>query len=390
MSKVESAVQVRGVSKDFRLPHENVNSLKQLILNRKRSKYIETQHALNGIDLDIKKGEFFGIVGRNGSGKSTLLKILAGIYQPTSGSVETVGSLVPFIELGVGFNPELSGRDNIYLNGALLGFSRKQIDLMYKEIVDFAELERFMDQKVKNYSSGMQVRLAFAIAVKAKTDILLIDEVLAVGDTNFQRKCFKYFNDLKNSDTTVVFVTHDMDAVATYCDRAAVIDKSQLTFVGDVKSAISHYKALNASTQTLKTKHTRKKTGLRLDGVSVSGDLATGGQAAIEVSLRGINNSNRDDRVVIGLAVYDSFGNKIAGPNSLEETFICGDKNFRFTTTQLPLPEDEYTLSVVLFNHNATEQIDSLDDAAKFDVSGTSKSFGNAVLIGSWSKGELF
>src|ERR1700742_3610312 len=184
MPKSEVAISAQHVYKNFVLPHEKVNSVKSLFtsLFRKRSKSSETQHALRDISFEIKEGEFFGIVGRNGSGKSTLLKILAGIYQPTKGSIATHGKLVPFIELGVGFNPELTGRENVYLNGALLGFSRRQIDDMYEDIVRFAELERFMDQKLKNYSSGMQVRLAFSMATRAEADILLVDEVLAVGD----------------------------------------------------------------------------------------------------------------------------------------------------------------------------------------------------------------
>src|SRR5690606_31573026 len=150
----------------------------------------EKQQVLKNISFEIKKGEFVGIVGRNGSGKSTLLKLLAGIYSPDKGSIEVNGKLVPFIELGVGFNPELTGRENVFLNGALLGFNRKEMQAMYKDIVEFAELERFMDQKLKNYSSGMQVRLAFSIAIRAQSDILLIDEVLAVGDAAFQQKCY--------------------------------------------------------------------------------------------------------------------------------------------------------------------------------------------------------
>src|SRR3989344_6035309 len=177
------AIKVENLSKDFKLPHEKYASVKSLFVNfYKRKRTYEVQHALRDINFEIKKGEFFGIVGRNGSGKSTLLKIMAGIYAPTSGTIKVNGSLTPFIELAVGFNGELTGRENVFLNGALLGFNRKQIRRMYNDIVEFAELERFMDQKYKNFSSGMQVRLAFSIAIRAEGDILLIDEVLAVGD----------------------------------------------------------------------------------------------------------------------------------------------------------------------------------------------------------------
>lgn len=237
------AISVQHVSKNFALPHERVGSLKhgftRLLKPGRRT--IEVQHALRDISFDIGKGEFFGIVGRNGSGKSTLLKILAGIYQPTKGRVRLQGKLVPFIELGVGFNPELTGRENVYLNGALLGFSKKEMDEQYGQIVKFSELEEFMDQKLKNYSSGMQVRLAFSVAIIAQADILLVDEVLAVGDAAFQRKCFNYFRELKKKKQTVVFVSHDMDAVRRFCDRAVLIEDSRLIMSGGAEKIADAY-----------------------------------------------------------------------------------------------------------------------------------------------------
>lgn len=239
----ETVLSVKHVSKDFALPHEKNSSIKSSVVNvfRKKDRTIEVQHALKDISFEIKKGEFFGILGRNGSGKSTLLKILAEIYQPTKGSVHKKGKLVPFIELGVGFNPELTGRENVYLNGALLGFSRKEIDEKYDDIVKFAELEDFMDQKLKNYSSGMQVRLAFSVAVKAEADILLVDEVLAVGDADFQRKCFDYFRLLKKRGTTVAFVTHDMAAVRDFCHRAVLIENGVIKTAGDAEKVSNEY-----------------------------------------------------------------------------------------------------------------------------------------------------
>lgn len=255
------AVKVKDLHKSFRLPHEQHNGLKQLLLNfTKRKKGYEEQHVLNDISFDIKKGEFFGIVGRNGSGKSTLLKLLAGIYSPDFGSVNVNGSLTPFIELGVGFNHELTGRENVFLNGALLGFSRDEMEAMYEDIVSFAELDRFMDQKLKNYSSGMQVRLAFSIAIRADSDILLIDEVLAVGDSNFQRKCFEYFNTLKNSKKTVIFVSHDSSAVQRYCDRAILLEKGKIVAEGDPTEVFDTYTESN-----IKRHHAeQKKPGEKL------------------------------------------------------------------------------------------------------------------------------
>jgi ABC-2 type transport system ATP-binding protein len=242
MSDNDVAISVDHVTKTFALPHERTTSLKDLLLNfyKKRRTY-EKQTALKDISFEIKKGEFFGIVGRNGSGKSTLLKLLAGIYSPSEGVIQVNGKLTPFIELGVGFNPELTGRENVFLNGALLGFTRKEMEAMYDDIVEFAEIERFMDQRLKNYSSGMQVRLAFSIAIRAKSDILLIDEVLAVGDAGFQSKCFEYFRTLKEEKQTVVFVSHDMHSVEEFCDRALLIDLGDLKMVGDTSDIASQY-----------------------------------------------------------------------------------------------------------------------------------------------------
>lgn len=245
MDANDIAVSVSHVSKDFRLPHERRNSLKEHALSFKKQTF-EKFHALHDIDFDIKQGEFFGIVGRNGSGKSTLLKIIGGIYQPTSGSVTVNGTLTPFIELGIGFNAELTGRDNVFLNGAILGLTRKEIIQKYDEIVAFAELEKFMDQKLKNYSSGMQVRLAFSIAMQAHNNILLIDEVLAVGDERFQQKCLSIFNNMKKDKTkTIIFVSHDMQTVQRFCDRAVVIHDSNIIYSGSAQQAAIEYKRLN-------------------------------------------------------------------------------------------------------------------------------------------------
>ncbi len=244
--KNEVAIKVAGVHKSFRLPHEKNSSVKGLFVNIFRQKRgYETQRVLKDISFEINEGDFFGIVGRNGSGKSTLLKLLAGIYYVDKGSIQINGKLTPFIELGVGFNPELTGRENVFLNGALLGFSRKEMEGMYDEIVEFAELERFMDQKLKNYSSGMQVRLAFSIAIRANSDILLLDEVLAVGDEAFQKKCFSYFSTLRKKKKTVVLVTHDMSAVQRFCTRAMLIDSGEIKKIGNVEKVTKDYQQLN-------------------------------------------------------------------------------------------------------------------------------------------------
>jgi len=239
------AIKVEHVSKTFRLPLEKQSSLKGKLINFKKRGY-EEQVALKNISFEVKKGEFFGIVGRNGSGKSTLLKLISGIYTPDRGNITVNGKLTPFIELGVGFNPELSGRDNVFLNGALLGFSRKEMGAMYDDIVEFAELERFMDQKLKNYSSGMQVRLAFSIAIRANSDILVLDEVLAVGDEAFQRKCNEYFDKVKKDDSkTIILVTHSMDSVRKYCSRAIMIRDGEVVIDGSPEDVANEYSLEN-------------------------------------------------------------------------------------------------------------------------------------------------
>ena len=239
------AVKVQDITKTFKIPIEASSGIKQKLINvLKGKKGYREFTPLNDISFEVKKGDFFGIVGRNGSGKSTLLKTIANIYTPTKGAVQVNGTLVPFIELGVGFNPELTGRENVFLNGALLGFSHKEMEAMYDDIVDFAEIGDFMDEKLKNYSSGMQVRLAFSIAIKAEGDILLLDEVLAVGDEAFQKKCYSYFAKLKKEKKTVILVTHDMGAVQQFCTKAMMIEKGKIVCSGDIIKVSHAYQEL--------------------------------------------------------------------------------------------------------------------------------------------------
>ncbi|HEM6303630.1 TPA: ABC transporter ATP-binding protein [Streptococcus suis] len=250
MTEKNIAVKVDHVSKFFKLPTEATQSLRTTMVNRFRGiKGYKEQHVLKDISFEVEKGDFFGILGRNGSGKSTLLKIISQIYVPEKGSVTVDGKLVSFIELGVGFNPELTGRENVYLNGALLGFSREEIDAMYDDIVDFAELREFMNQKLKNYSSGMQVRLAFSVAIKAQGDVLILDEVLAVGDEAFQRKCNDYFQERKKSGKTTILVTHDMGAVKKYCNKAVLIENGLVKALGDPSDVANQYSLDNTVVQ---------------------------------------------------------------------------------------------------------------------------------------------
>ena len=239
------AILAEDVHKIFKLPRERRDRLKEHLVHLFRPVGYDEFEALNGVDLRVGKGEFFSIIGHNGSGKSTLLKILAGIYRPTSGRVSVQGKLSPFIELGVGFNPELSARDNVYLNGIILGLDRREIAAQFDEIIGFAELEPFVDLKLKNFSSGMLVRLAFSVAIRAHADILLIDEVLAVGDASFQQKCYDVFRRLKAEGRTIVFVSHDLGSVKEFSDRAMVLDHGRVVGVSHPAAAIAHYMRLN-------------------------------------------------------------------------------------------------------------------------------------------------
>ena len=367
----ELAVNVVGVSKDFRLPHERNNSIKSAAIHPFRKRSFEKQHALKNIDFNVKRGEFFGIVGRNGSGKSTLLKIIAGIYQPNKGHVTVDGKLVPFIELGVGFNPELTGRDNVYLNGALLGFSEKEVDGIYDEIVDFAELEDHMDQKLKNYSSGMQVRLAFSMAVRAKADILLIDEVLAVGDADFQRKCFDYFKKLKKEQTTVVFVTHDMEAVREYCDRAMLIEDNKILYVGETYAVAEQYiKLFSGNHNDEQGEEESDRWG---DGVAKISNVLLGvNNESVEITL-GIAPHQKLDEIVAGFRVRDAAGKEIFGTNTKRErqgivNLIAGMNTS--VSWQLPniLSDGKYYVDVTLQYADEITVIDWWNGAKSFQI----------------------
>ena len=239
------AVVVDGVSKTFRKPHEQVHTLKERALHPFRRTSFERFEALRDVSFAVQPGEFFGIVGRNGSGKSTLLKCMAGIYGIDSGAIYVNGRVSTFIELGVGFNPDLAARDNVALNAVMLGLSPKDARERYERVIEFAELKEFEELKLKNYSSGMQVRLAFSVMIEVDADILLIDEVLAVGDAAFQQKCFDVFHRMKDEGRTILFVTHDMGSVRKFCDRALLFERGEVRMIGEPTEVASNYLELN-------------------------------------------------------------------------------------------------------------------------------------------------
>ena len=363
--KDDIAIKVHDLHKSFDLAENKSTSLKQLLINVGKENKKYRQKVLDGIDFEIKKGEFFGIVGRNGSGKSTLLKILAGVYTPDSGHVELNGNLTPFIELGVGFNSELSGHDNVYLSASLLGYPRKVVDGMYDEIVNFAELHEHMDKKLKNYSSGMQVRLAFSIAIKAKNDILIFDEVLAVGDEAFQQKCMRIFEEYRRTGQTVVLVTHSMDTVRDLCTRAMLIDNGKITHIGSVDSVTERYSDLNTDKEgaqekalklAKKTKYTQFVIKPPFKKVYLPSE-----ELSIHVSWKGKFDPNKH---IMGVAIIGSDGEYVFGSNT-KNTVLT---HARVTCTlSLDIGIGRYSIMVAVLDKSGVV-IDKKENAFLFRV----------------------
>jgi ABC-2 type transport system ATP-binding protein len=344
-SQEQPAVIIKDLYKSFRLPHEQHSGIKQAlvsIFNHKRG--YEVQKVLKSVSFEIEQGEFFGIVGRNGSGKSTLLKLIAGIYVPDKGLIHVNGSLTPFIELGVGFNPELTGRENVFLNGALLGFDHQQMAVMYDGIVEFAELEQFMDQKLKNYSSGMQVRLAFSIAIRAKSDILLVDEVLAVGDESFQRKCMEYFVTLKRNKQTVIFITHDMSQVRRFCDRAIYVDKGEIVASGKTSEIADLYVRNNLELEQKSSPEDQRQANVKLKAEFLSKNRIKSNE-----ELRLKLSWEKGDKVKnAGVAIIKDTGEYVFGTNTIiDDVKVSGHEIIYDVTCNLA--PGKYSLAIGLF-----------------------------------------
>lgn len=363
--KDDIAIKVHDLHKSFDLAENKSTSIKQLLVNAGKENKKHRQKVLDGIDFEIKKGEFFGVVGRNGSGKSTLLKILAGVYTPDSGTVEINGNLTPFIELGVGFNSELSGRDNVYLSASLLGYPRKVVDSMYDEIVNFAELHDHMDKKLKNYSSGMQVRLAFSIAIMAKNDILIFDEVLAVGDEAFQQKCMRIFEEYRRTGQTVVLVTHSMDTVRNLCTRAMLIEEGKITHIGSVDSVAERYSDLNtkkedAQEKVLKIAKNTNNSQLVIKP-PVKKVYLPSEELSLHVSWKGKFDQSKH---IIGVAIIRSDGEYMFGSNTKNTVLTHADVTCKIG---LDIGLGRYSVMVAVLDKSGT-MIDKKEDAFLFRV----------------------
>lgn len=380
------AIVVKDIHKEFVLPQTKNSSIKHAFVNIIKRNKKTVQKVLDGVSFTINQGDFFGVVGRNGSGKSTMLKILAGVYQPTSGDIQLNGKLTPFIELGVGFNPELSGRDNVFLNGALLGFTRKEMETMYDEIVAFAELEPFMDQKLKNYSSGMQVRLAFSVAIKARNDIMIFDEVLAVGDEAFQHKCIDIFEQYKASGQTVVLVTHDMETVKKFCNRAVLIQDGKIIKEGNPVQVANEYSRLNQAVIDASIDRNRQYTGENVD-ITIRGaagkkqrSFKVGETISFDITWR------HDKTRAIMVDLYRQDSDLVSNFITNREGFVKLPKDKRLTLDiEANLGPGSYYVDVNLLNHDGSVKYDVAYRAEEFtitkDFSAVGQSFGGLTLI---------
>ena len=363
--KDDVVIKVHDLHKSFDLAESKHTSIKQLLVNAGRKTEKHRLKVLDGIDFEIKKGEFFGIVGRNGSGKSTLLKILAGVYVPDSGAVEIKGNLTPFIELGVGFNAELTGRDNVYLSASLLGYPRKVVEGMYDEIVDFAELHDHMDKKLKNYSTGMQVRLAFSIAIKAKNDILIFDEVLAVGDEAFQQKCLRVFEEYRTNKQTVVLVTHSMATVRDLCTRAMLIEGGGIVHIGSVESVAEQYSDMNTKKEDAQEMAHKVATKLKDSQFVIKPPVKKVYLPSEELSLHVLWKGKFDPAEhVLGVAILRSDGEYVFGINTKNTVLTHAGITCNIG---LDVGLGRYSVMVAVLDKSGA-MIDKQEDAFKFRV----------------------
>lgn len=408
-----SAIRVLDVSKRFRVPLDRSNTLKYRVAHLRSSSRYRDLLALRNISFDVPRGEFLGIIGNNGCGKSTLLKLLARIYLPTAGSIDVRGKVAPFLELGVGFNPELTARENIYLNGAVLGITRGELRTRADRIVAFAGLEEFADQKIKNFSSGMEVRLAFSVAVEAHADILLMDEVLAVGDANFQLKCFDVFARYKREGRTIVLVTHDLGSVERHCDRVLLLDHGAIVADGDAATVTTLYRRLVAeqaqaaagadgSEAEAGPGHPARRPDRWGTGEVLITDVAfldgeeqprhtfeTG--APLTIRLRLTVHQSTGEEIVVAVAVHGEDGGRVAEMTTLEERgrHQCPSTGASlvvdYRIPSLSLLTGRYAVSVGVRPRARDQPWDLQEGAHHFDVVDHLGRPGRFTLGGSWT-----
>ncbi|MTD14128.1 ATP-binding cassette domain-containing protein [Nakamurella sp. YIM 132087] len=412
----EPAVVVTGVGKRFRLFADRRTNLKEMFTQRRRKTRYEEFWAVQDVSLSIPKGSTFGLVGHNGSGKSTLLKLIAGIHRPTTGTITSVGRISALLELGAGFHPELSGRDNIYLNGAILGLSRKRIDSAIDEIIEFSGLGHFIDVPVKVYSSGMYVRLGFAIAVTLDPEILVIDEIIAVGDEEFQRRCFDYLHRLRKRGVTIIFVTHSMGLVQQLCDGAAWLENGRVKIVGTADEVVNAYldtvnaaeaerleeeraeqggadgESGTASSSGVHDRGSGEVTIDRLEFIDRLGQTRTTAITGDPLTVRVHYKAHTPtDEVVFGLSLRHESGPEIAGPNTRTSghgpTAVHADGHVDYVLEPLTVNPGKYYLSAAAVDASMLHVYDYWYDAGELTVQpGHGQTQGGLVVLpGSWN-----
>ena len=385
-TSAEIVVDVQDVSKSFRLHTDRQRSFKEAVLKGPRKGIYKTFWALNGISFNVKKGTTLGIVGENGSGKSTLLKILTKVYKPTSGSISMEGKASGLLELGAGFHPELTGRENVYLNASILGLKRKEVDKIFDKIVGFSEIEEFIDTAVKHYSSGMFVRLGFAVAINVDPDILLIDEVLAVGDEHFQRKCNEKILEFKRQKKTIIIVSHALEEIRTLCDEAIWLHKGELKAFGQASEVIDSYlKNVNINEEALADYRAKQqgKIGSRwgsgeaiiknVEFLSEEGKqknvFKTGETLIAKIEYKA---NKKIEKPVFGFAVHSDEGLHLSGPNTRlsgnDIDFIEGEGEVQYRIEALPFLKGRYLCSAAIYDYSCLHSYDHHEEMYTFEI----------------------
>ena len=398
---MSDAIVLRDVTKIFRLPLDRSTTLKYRATHFRSSSRYNDLYALRGISFSVPEGQFLGIIGSNGSGKSTLLKVLSRIYPPTSGSVEVNGVVSPFLELGVGFNPELTARENVFLNGAVLGLTRRELEHRVDEIIAFAEVSRFADQKLKNFSSGMQVRLAFSVAIQADAGILLMDEVLAVGDASFQQRCFDIFARYKREGRTVVLVTHDLESVSRYCDRALLIDEGVIVADDVPHEVVAQYRRMVGDTQehdqlSIVESNQWGSGDVEIADIAVLGPdgrdhkvLTSWEPMTIRVRLR--CNRPVNDEIVLAVGVHRNDGLQVAASNNridglhVTPPAVGEHVDVEWHIPALPLLAGSYLLSLTLHDYATNRIFHTWEAAHPFKVIQLGEAWGLVDFNGTWT-----
>ena len=396
MGETSNAITVEGLGKKFRLMQDRNWTLKATLLAGHRTRY-EEFWALRDVSFEIPTGETFGIVGGNGSGKSTLLKVLAGILRADEGSAVARGRLSALLELGAGFHPELTGRENVYLNGSILGFTSREIRNLFDDIVEFAELEQFIDEPVRNYSSGMYMRLGFSVAIHVEPEILLVDEILAVGDLTFQKRCLDRFARLRDEGRTIVVVSHDLDMIGRLCDSSVWINKGELASVGSSSSVLEDFIShdensdVNVSGQSHQLRLKPDDLVKSLELVDVNGhsmpSTASGQPALIRVRY---DADKAGEPVTVALGLYRADGTHVSSINSGAATSAGNDVGVievDYEMSSLPVQSGTYEISIALHSRDMTKVFERHTHLFRFEVDPVAGSHqtGLVALGGNWS-----